>query len=100
MSDYHRARRLKPIQQPHEVPDKMQHRVLINRLRTVALAVTAHVRGDRMKAVRGERIDLVTPGAPTFRKAVAQQDKRSLALLDDIQADAIGLDGPLDQFAR
>jgi hypothetical protein len=78
----------------------MQHRVLINRLRTVALAVTAHVRGDRMKAVRGERIDLVTPGVPTFRKAVAQQDKRSLALLDDIQADAIGLDGPLDQFAH
>src|SRR5262249_25592926 len=47
-----------------------------------------------------QRIDLVAPGVPAFRKAVAQQNKRALALLDDIQADAVGLDHPLDRFAH
>jgi hypothetical protein len=31
---------------------------------------------------------------------VAQQYKRALALFDDIQADAVGLDDPLDWFAH
>lgn len=42
-----------------------------------------------MKACSGERIELVTPRVPAFWKAVAQQNKRALALLDDIQADTI-----------
>ena len=35
-----------------------------------------------------------------FRKAVAQQDQRALALLDHIQADAVGLDDPFARFAH
>jgi hypothetical protein len=100
VADYDRAGRLKRIQQAHDIADQMEHRVRIDRLRPVALAVTAHVGGDRMEACRGERVDLVTPRVPAFRKAVAQQDKGALALLDDIQADAVGLDDLLDRFAH
>jgi hypothetical protein len=53
-----------------------------------------------MEARRGECIDLVTPGVRASRKAVAQQNKRTLALLDDIQADAVSLDDPLNRFAH
>src|SRR5258708_26845440 len=100
MTDYDRAGRSNRIQQAHDIPDQMKDSVLIDRLRPVALAVTAHVRGDRMEARRGECIDLVTPGVRAFWKAVAQQNKRALALLDDVQADAVSLDDPLNRFAH
>jgi hypothetical protein len=100
MADHDRARRLERIQQTHDIADQMEHGVLIDRFWPVALAVTAHVRGDRMEACRGECFDLVTPRVPAFRKAVAQQNKRVLALLDDIQADTVGLDDSLDRFAH
>jgi hypothetical protein len=100
MADHDRVLRLQRIQEADEIADQMEDGVLIDRLRLVALAVAAHVRGDHMEAGRGERIDLVTPGIPAFRKAVAQQHRRALALLDDIQADAVGLNDPLDRFAH
>jgi len=53
-----------------------------------------------MEASRGECIDLVTPGVRAFRKAVAQQDERALALLDNIQVDAVSLDDPLNGLAH
>jgi len=31
---------------------------------------------------------------------MAQQDKRTLALFGDIEADAVGLEDPLDRFAH
>lgn len=100
MTDHDRAGRLKRIQQTHDIPDQMKDGVLIDRLRPVARAVTAHVRGGRMEARRGEGIHLVTPGVRAFWKAVAQQNKRAMALLDDVQADAVGFDDPLDRFAH
>src|ERR1700750_2988541 len=78
----------------------MEDRVLIYRLGPFALAVAAHVRGNYVEARLSQRIDLVAPRVPAFRKAVAQQNKRALALLDDVQADAVGLDDPLDRFAH
>ena len=88
------------VEQSDEVTDEMEDGVLIDRLGPVALAVTAHVRGNGMEARLSQCNDLVTPGVPAFRKAVAQQNKRALALLNDIQADAVGLDDPLDRFAH
>lgn len=53
--------------------------VLIDRLRPIALALTTHIRGNRIEACIGERIDLVTPRIKAFRKAMAQQDKSTPA---------------------
>ena len=99
MADDDGRRRLQPVQQPHKIPYQVEDRVLIYRLGPVALAIAAHVRGNDVEARLRQRIDLVAPGVPAFRKAMAQQNKRALALLDDIQADAVGLDDPLDRFA-
>ena len=73
---------------------------MIDRLRPIALAITTHIRGNRMEACIGERIDLVTPRIRAFRKAVAQQSRRTLALLDYIQVDAVGVDGSPGWFAH
>ena len=52
----------------------------------------------------GERVDAVEKvfliDRRNFSGAVAQQNKRALALLDDIQADTIGLDDPFGRFAH
>jgi hypothetical protein len=53
-----------------------------------------------MEARRGECIDLATPGVRAFWKAMTQQNEGALALLDDIQADAVSLDNPLNRFAH
>ena len=64
--------------------DLMEDSVLIDRLGPVAFALTAHVGRSGVEACLGQRLDLVTPGVPTFWKAVAEQHKLSLALLSDI----------------
>jgi hypothetical protein len=88
------------VEQADEVADQMEDRVLIDRLRPVALAIAAHIGRDRMKTRRGERRNLMTPGIPGFGKAVAHQHQRPLTLLDDIEADAVGLDQSLRWFAH
>src|SRR5207244_11187371 len=83
-----------------EIADEMKDRVLIDRLGAIALAVAAHVRRDRMKTGRSQRIKLVAPGVPALRKAVAEQHERALAELGDVQADAVGLDHTLGRLAH
>src|SRR5215472_6419125 len=84
----------------YQIADRVKDRVLIDRLGPVALAVAEHVRGNDMEARLSQRVDLAAPGVRDFREAVAEQNKRALTLLDDIQADAIGLDDPLVWFAH
>lgn len=65
------------------------------------LTLVSQSNGER--GVAGVAIWLSSCGrwlVPALRKAVAEQNKRALALLDDIQADAVGLDDPLDRFAH
>jgi hypothetical protein len=75
VTDDDRAGRLKRIQQAHGIADQMEDGVLIDRLRSVALALTAHVGRDRTEACRGERIDLVT-SFPESRGTAEQEGPR------------------------
>ena len=54
----------KGVEEADHVTDEMHKRILIDGLRLVGLAVSAHVRGDDVEAFGGERLDLVTPGIP------------------------------------
>ena len=54
MADDNGRWRFEGIEQPHQVSDQMEDRVLIDCLRPVALAVAAHVRSDGVEAGRGE----------------------------------------------
>ena len=100
MADDDGGRGLERIEQADEVADQMKDRVLIDRLGCVALAVTAHVGGHGVEARRGEGANLMAPGIPGFGKAVAEQHQRSLALLGDVEADAVALDRSLGRFAH
>jgi hypothetical protein len=55
---------------------------------------------DQLDARLSQRVDLAAPGVRDFREAVAEENGSALVRLDDIQADAIGLDNPLDRFAH
>jgi len=52
------------IENAYHVADKMEDRVLVDRLRRVALAIAAHVGGDDPEAGGSKRIDLMAPGEP------------------------------------
>ena len=78
----------------------MEDRVLIDCLWSVALAVAAHVRSDGVKARRGQRGELMAPGVPGLRKPVTQNYWRPLALLGNIEVDAVALDGSLRRSAQ
>jgi hypothetical protein len=53
-----------------------------------------------VKACGGKRAELVAPGIPGFGKAMAQKHQRPLALLGDMEADAVRFDGALRGFVH
>ena len=95
MPDDDGGRRTQGIENADHVADEMQDRVLVDRLRRIALAVAAHIGGDDAEAGGSERIDLMPPREPGFRKTVHQQHQRPLALLGDVEVDAIAFDNAL-----
>jgi hypothetical protein len=88
------------IEQPDHVADQVEERVLVDRLRPVGPAVTAHVGGHGMEPRLGECRELMAPGIPGFGKAVAQEDERPRTGFGEVHADAIGLDGAMRHFGR
>ena len=75
----HRLLGTERIEQADHVADQVQQRVLVDRLRAVGLAVAAHVGRDGVVAGLRQRGELVAPGIPGLRKAVAQQHQRPVA---------------------
>lgn len=92
--------RLEGVEHADEIADHVEDRVLIDRFGPVTLPIAAHVGCDRVVAGRRQRLELVAPGVPAFRKAVAEQHHRPLALLGDVEADAVRLDPPLRRLAH
>ena len=72
-------------------------RVLVDRLGAVRPAIAAHVGRHGVEPSFGQRHELMPPRIPKLRKAVAQQDERTLALLGQVHADAVGLDRAVPQ---
>ena len=100
MADDDGGRRAQGIENADHVADEMQDRVLVDRLRRIALAVAAHIGRDNAKTGGSKRVDLMPPREPGFRKAVHQQHQRPLALLGDVEADPVALDDALRRLAH
>ncbi len=81
--------------QPDHVPHQVQDAVVGHVLGVVAAAVPALVRRDHPEAGLGQRPELVPPGVPGLREAVQQQHERALALLRDVQLNAVHVDHPM-----
>ena len=91
----HRLLGAERIEQSHHVADEMEQSVLVDRLGPIRLAVAAHVRCNGAESGRRQRSELMAPGIPGFRKAVAQNHERPVALLGNVQLNAVRLDGAL-----
>ncbi len=77
------------------VGDVAQHPVVLDGRRRRRTAVAAHVDGHGPVAGGGERRQLVAPRVPRLREPVDEQHQRPLALLHDVQADAVGRHDPM-----
>jgi hypothetical protein len=53
-----------------------------------------------MEAIRGKRANLVPPRIPGLGKAMGQQHQRPLALLGDVETDAVAFDNSLLWFVH
>lgn len=73
---------------------------MVDRFRPIALAIAPHVGGDGVKARRRKRAQLMAPGIPGFGKAVAQQHRRTVSVLRNVKADAVGRNYSLCKFAH
>ena len=100
MPGNHRGLGTQRVQHAHHVAHQVQQRVLVHRLRRLGPAIAAHIRRHRMEPRRRQRRQLMPPGIPGFRKPMAQQHHRSLALLGNAHAQAIGLDHPMRDAAH
>src|SRR5271167_434264 len=68
----------------------LHHPVLVNPRWRRRATVTAHI--DRRRAVAriSERLKLMPPRVPRFRKAVDHQNERTRARLDEVDANTVG----------
>ncbi len=99
VSGDHRLLDAERIEQPDHVADEMEQSVVVDRFGPVGLAVAAHVRRDGVESGCRQRRDLMAPGIPGFGKAVTENNQRTVALLGDVQMNAVGFDSALDDGA-
>ncbi len=87
------------VEESHHIADEMQQGVLVDRLRSVGPAVTAHVGRDGVESGCRQRRELVAPRIPALRKAVAQDHERPFPLLGKVEMDAVRLDNAMRDTA-
>jgi hypothetical protein len=77
------------IKEPHYVPDEVQQGVLVDRLGSVGPTIAPHVYRNSTKTGRSQRGKLMPPRVPRLWKAVAQDDRRALALFHKMEMNSI-----------
>ncbi len=87
----HEDRGLLPerVDEPYDIVRQRHHVIGVDRLRFVTFSVAAHVRRDHPEPRLGDGPDLVAPRIPQLRKAVHQDDERSLTLDGGAHRDAV-----------
>src|SRR5262249_33218977 len=74
------------------IADKLGQEVRLDALGSIAAPAAAQVGRDRVEPGPGERRQLVPPDLSGVREAVQQQHGRPVALLDEVEAEAVCLD--------
>ncbi len=80
------------VEHAHQVSDEVQQRIRFDSIGLVGLAVSSQVEGDDVVASFGQRGELVPPGIPKLREAVAEKHEGAGSLLGDVYTQAIGVD--------
>ena len=81
--------------EPDNVVDDLDLIIGIDLGRFVTLPIAAHIRRDDVIACIGQRLELVSPGIPGFRKSMEQQDKWPLTGFGNIQFYTVRSNPPL-----
>jgi hypothetical protein len=80
------------VQHADQVANEMEKRIDFDIIGLVGLAISAQVGGDDAVAGLAQRGELVPPGIPQLREAVAEEHEGASPLLGDVHAQAIGFD--------
>jgi hypothetical protein len=81
----------KGLDETDHVPGQLQDVIRLDRHGPVRLAVPALVRRYHMVARIGQGGQLVSPGVPTFREAMTEDDQWAFPLFSDVHPDSVGL---------
>ena len=71
VADDHSLGSTECVEEANHIADQMEQCVPVDGLRAVGFAVAAHVWSDSVETGFGEGTELVAPGVPRFREAVA-----------------------------
>jgi hypothetical protein len=86
------------MNQAHDIADQMEYVVGLYVFRLVRSTIPALVRRDRVKSGLSQCGELMPPRISQFRKAVTQDNQRTLALFGDVHINAVGFDNTLFRF--
>ena len=100
VADDDRLRRAQRVEHADHVADEMKQRVLIDGFRLACLAIAAHVGRDGAIAGLGERLQLMAPRIPGFRKAVAEEHDGSASRFGEMDRDPVCLDGAMGDLGH
>ena len=92
MASDHRMLGPESVEQADHVPDQMEQRIVLDRLRPVGLPIATHVRRYGAKSRACQHAELVAPRIPGLRESVADQHERSQAGLGNVHANAVRFD--------
>jgi len=85
------------VEYTYEVGDEVKQCIGFDILGLVRLAVSAQVWGDDVVASFGQFGELVPPGIPQLREAMAKEHEGTGTLLGEMYAQAIGFDKSMGQ---
>ena len=100
MSDNHSSLFAERIEHADHVADEVKQRIALDFGRLIRQAVAAHVGRNGMKPRRRQCVQLVAPGIPGLWESMTEQHERAAALLGDMNADAIGLNGTVRRLTH
>lgn len=82
----------KRVKETDHVTYVVKHRVAFNSFWAIGFPVASHVRRNSMEASFGKRFELMTPGIPTFRKAMTEQNQRTFPLFGYMDTNSVAVD--------
>jgi hypothetical protein len=92
VASYHRCFNTQSIEQTYDVANEVQQCVLVDLFRTVGLTIATHVGRDNAESGLCKRLELMAPGVPGLRKAVAEDNQGPCALLSHMHTNAVRFD--------
>ena len=93
-------RRAQRVEHANHVADELKQRVLIDLVGLAGLAIAAHVGRDGAIAGLSQRLQLMAPRIPGFRKTVAEEDEGSASRLSEMDRNPVCLDRAMGELGH